>query len=99
MASIYKSSSVYSNTKIKNWYLDHWEPKKIYPDINDIPYKISVDYDMRPDLAANYFYGNPDYWYIFALRNMDIIKDPVFDFKAGVEIYVPSKKSLEGFSY
>lgn len=99
MNSIYKSTSVYGNTKIRNWYLDYWAVKKISPDINDIPYRISANYDMRPDLAANYFYNNSDYWYIFTLRNMDKIKDPIFDFRAGLEIYVPSKKSLEGFSY
>ena len=33
------------------------------------------------------------YW-VFAQRNMDIIKDPVYDMEPGVEIFIPQGESL-----
>jgi hypothetical protein len=31
---------------------------------------------------------------VFAQRNMDRIKDPIFDFVPGVEIYLPRRDTL-----
>jgi len=33
-------------------------------------------------------------WWVFTQRNLDVIQDPIFDFRAGVEIYVPKKSGL-----
>ena len=43
---------------------------------------------------AHVAYGTKDLWWVFAQRNMDTIKDPVFDFVAGVEIYLPQQGLL-----
>jgi hypothetical protein len=31
---------------------------------------------------------------VFAQRNMEIIKDPIFDLEAGIQIYVPKGAAL-----
>lgn len=94
--AIYKSTSIYSNTPQTDWYLDFWKGKFLSNDGNDKPYVIPNDFDMRPDLAAFNLYGSEKYWYVFALKNKDILKDPIFDFRAGVEIFIPSLNAIKG---
>jgi hypothetical protein len=62
---------------------------------NDVTYTIEPQYTYRPDLLSFDLYGNAKLWWVFALRNMDIIKDPVFDFKAGTTIKLPQKTTLD----
>jgi hypothetical protein len=33
-------------------------------------------------------------WWVFVQRNMEILKDPIYDFEPGVAIYIPKKTSL-----
>ena len=40
-------------------------------------------------------YGDKDLWWVYAQRNIEILKDPVFDFEAGTEIFVPKGPSLK----
>jgi len=42
-------------------------------------------------------YGKPALWWVFAQRNMSIIKDPIYDFVPGVKIFLPKKTNLEKF--
>jgi hypothetical protein len=42
-------------------------------------------------------YGNAKLWWVFAQRNMDILKDPVFDLVAGISIYLPKAGQLQKF--
>jgi hypothetical protein len=54
----------------------------------------------RPDLLANDLYQNSELWWVFAVRNPDVIKDPVYDFVPGQQIYIPQLpflKSTLGF--
>ena len=60
----------------------------------DEPYVIGHGYDERPDLLAHQIYGNSRLWWVFALRNPDVIKDPIRDFKAGVEIMLPGEATI-----
>jgi hypothetical protein len=39
-------------------------------------------------------YGTSKLWWVFAQRNLDVIQDPVFDFIAGTQIFVPKKSGL-----
>ena len=64
---------------------------------DDDLYKITNEYNLRPDLLAYKLYGNPGLWWIFAVLNMDILKDPIWDFKAGTVIAVPTAKRVEMF--
>lgn len=84
----YGKKSLYSNTPIRAWYLGIWPGKEVPQSESDQIYTIPNEYNLRPDLAAFNLYGDEKYWYIFALRNKDLIKDPIFDFKAGKVIYI-----------
>jgi len=91
----YSSSSPWHKTKIKNsQYLDFLSIRPVPKQSDDILYTIEVQYTHRPDLLAYDLYGNKDLWWVFAQRNMDVIKDPIYDFEEGVEIYLPKGPQL-----
>jgi hypothetical protein len=62
---------------------------------DDILYKIEPQYNHRPDLLAFDLYGSHKLWWVFAQRNMNVISDPLYDFRPGVEIYLPKASSLK----
>ena len=41
------------------------------------------------------YYGDANLWWVFAMRNPNVLKDPLFDFTTGNTIYVPTKASLQ----
>lgn len=85
----------YANTKINpSGYLDLFKIRPIPQANTDILYEITPAYTHRPDLLAYDLYGQRELWWIFAQRNMDIIKDPVYDFVAGTKIYLPQGQYL-----
>lgn len=90
MATTLKDTSQYLLTPVKDWYLDImvWRniPKSDYDKIIRIP----AAYDQRPDLLSQAEYGTPKLWWVFAMRNPDLINDPIDDFVSGLEIFVPS---------
>jgi len=97
MASKYKNSSVYRNTRINKYFLDLYEPP-IIPDLEN--YKtITLDskYNYRPDLLAYDLYGQSELWWVFALYNRDLIKNPIYDFKSGIQIKIPKNISDIGY--
>ena len=79
----YNNGSPYVNTPQTSWYLGYWEPIEITKSLDDKYYKIPSRFNLRPDLAAYALYNSPQYWWVFAARNKDILKDPIFDFKSG----------------
>lgn len=94
MAAEYSKNSPYFGTpKIGN-FLDIWAGKSIPPRSTDKYYEIDSFYNLRPDIMAYDLYGNSNLWWVFAVRNPNAIKDPIFDFKTGTRIYVPRKDSL-----
>ena len=94
MAS-YSSSSPWKNTPIiNNNYLGHFKIRAVPAESDDYLYEIEPQYTNRPDLLAYDLYGSSKLWCVFAQRNMDTIKDPVFDMQAGVKIFVPKGPSL-----
>jgi hypothetical protein len=93
--AVYKNSTPWFSTPIRNdFYLDFLEIRPIPAEPDDILYKIQPQYAYRPDLLAYDLYGTIDLWWVFAQRNMDVIKDPVYDLVPGVEIYLPKGPSL-----
>lgn len=95
MANNHKPTSRYVNTPNKDYYLDLWNPVTIDASANDIVLTISSAHDKRPDLLSASLYGTPRYWWVFAIRNKNILIDPIFDFKAGTVISVPTKDRIE----
>ena len=100
MTVTYSSKSLYSSTpQVFNYvsYLDVWNGIVIASNASDILINLDAKYKYRPDLLSNDQYGTPQLWWVFMLRNPDIIKDPVWDFITGINIYVPLKTSLTGY--
>ena len=89
----YKTDSMYRNTGVvDNKYLDIMEP--VFASINSGDTKtitLESKYEKRPDKLAYDLYGNAKLWWIFAEYNQDTLKDPIVDFKSGLEIRVPKQ--------
>lgn len=77
----------------------------VFLDVNPLPslpitasdelYQIGHGYDERPDLLAQALYNSPRLWWVFAMRNPDILKDPIRDFKAGTVIMLPTIDTVD----
>jgi len=91
-----KSFSPYSKTDItQSGYLDILKVVSVPAAKDDILYTVTTAYTYRPDLLAFDLYGTKNLWWVFAQRNPDTIKDPVFDFTAGTQIYLPQEQNLK----
>lgn len=90
MASNTKDTSPYSLTPIKNWYLDLWVPRTVPKNDFDKIIIIPAAFNQRPDLLSQQEYGTPKLWWVFSLRNPDLIIDPINDFLSGIQIFVPN---------
>lgn len=95
MATFHKSSSPYKETAVRNFYLDLWEPIDVIPQDDDIEILISAEHHERPDKLAYTMYGTPNLFWVFWMRNKDVIIDPIHDFKAGAVIYAPSAQYVQ----
>lgn len=92
--SQYKKNSPYYKTSNYGSFLDVWTARKIRKLESDVKYTIDKSYQYRPDLLAHDLYGDSGLWWVFAARNPNIIKDPVFDFRPGATIRLPKKETL-----
>jgi len=95
MAGFHSNTSFLRNAKVNKFYLDINQLPKIPKLDTDELYTIDSRYDKRPDLLANDLYGTTNLWYMFALRNPDILIDPLEDFTSGKEIYLPSTTAID----
>ena len=88
--------SPYARTAVnRSGYLDILSPRPVPVNKEDILFEITTEYTYRPDLLAHITYGRKDLWWVFAQRNMDTLKDPVFDFVAGTKIFLPDPSALK----
>ena len=94
MMANYSASSPWYSTNQNNLYLEIWEPRPIPAADDDFQYTIQPQYNYRPDLLAYDIYGNPKLWWVFTQRNINILMDPIYDFRSGVTIILPKKSSL-----
>lgn len=90
----YSKSSPYYDTKNYGSFLDVMNHRSFRKLSSDVYYQIDRIYQYRPDLLAYDLYGDAGLWWVFAVRNPNTIKDPVFDFRPGVSIYIPKKETL-----
>lgn len=93
----YSQSSPYKSTPQNNLYLELLEIRPIPAEPDDFLYTIENQYRNRPDLLAYDLYGNAKLWWVFVQRNMQVIKDPIYDFEPGKKIYLPKKSNLQKF--
>jgi hypothetical protein len=92
----YSRTSLYAKTGVVGNYLDVARFPQVPKLADDVIMTINKTYQFRPDLLAYDLYGDSNFWWAFALRNPNTIKDPVFDMKPGVRIYIPKKTTLTG---
>lgn len=90
----YSTYSPYRETPFNGYYLDVWTPRNVPMLEDDVMVELPSQYQHRPDLLANDAYGDPRLWWVFAIRNPSVIKDPIYDLVAGVKIYIPQKQKL-----
>ena len=95
MASFHSKDSFLRRAPVRGLYLDINELPRIPKSRGDQLYEIEHQYEYRRDLLANKLFGTVRLWWIFALRNPDLIIDPIEDFKAGLTIHIPSGESIQ----
>jgi len=95
MATYQKTSPYYSTISTSAGYLDTMTYRDIPAHTDDILYTIAGQYQYRPDLLAYALYKDSNLWWVFAMRNLSVIKDPVYDFVAGTRIYLPKMSTLK----
>ena len=90
----YNNTSPYFLTPQTSWSLDIYVPRSV-PKL-DTDKKLILDkiYQHKPHLLAYDLYGDPRLWWVFIVRNKDVITDPIYDFVQGIEIYVTDKTAL-----
>jgi hypothetical protein len=92
----YPATSPYFNTAIINkQYLDVMINRPIPSDPTDVQWNITATYNLRPDLLAYDLYNDGNLWWVFAQRNPNRLKDPLFDFITGVTIYLPKMDTIK----
>jgi hypothetical protein len=98
MANItYKKSSPWSRTAQNDLYLELLTIRPVPAEPDDFVYTIENQYKHRPDLLAYDLYGDPKLWWVFVQRNMNVLKDPIYDFTPGTVIQIPKKTNLQTY--
>lgn len=95
--AVYNPQSPWVDTPANNLYLELLEIRPVPAEPDDFRYVIENQYRHRPDLLSFDLYGTPKLWWVFVQRNMDTIRDPIYDFEPGTIIYIPKKSNLERF--
>lgn len=94
----YTVTSPWHKTVIRNnEYLDLLTIRPVPAEPDDVLYTVQTQYTYRPDLLAYDLYGSKDLWWVFAQRNLDVIKDPIYDLVPGVKIYLPKGQNLSQY--
>ena len=93
--SIYNKTSPYYNTGIEDGYLDIIAFRDIPAEADDISFTVTKNYEHRPDLLAYDLYGDVNLWWVFSVRNKNLIKDPVYDLESGLQIYLPKLTTIK----
>lgn len=91
----YKKTSPYYTTDLSKGYLDVANFRNIPAQKGDVLFTVTKEYENRPDLLAYDLYEDSGLWWVFAVRNKSILKDPVYDLVPGIDIYLPQKTTLK----
>ena len=91
----YSITSPYYSTDVSSGFLDVLNYRDIPALADDLIIELSDKYQYRPDLLANDLYDDVKLWWVFAVRNPGIIKDPIFDMKAGLRMYLPNISTIK----
>lgn len=94
MSATYSKSSPYYSTGKFGTFLDILDNRPIPKVASDVEYIIDAVYKFRPDMLAYDLYKDASLWWVFASRNPNVLKDPVFDFTPGQKIFIPKQETL-----
>jgi hypothetical protein len=89
------TSPYYASSTVNGQYLDVMINRSINGDPTDVYWEIPPVYNMRPDLLAHDLYNDSKLWWVFAQRNPNKLKDPLYDFVTGTSIYIPTLDSIK----
>lgn len=92
---MFSKTSPYAKTPINGKFIGLYRHRPITKHTDDQLIKILPKYNNRPDLLSYDLYGTPEYWWIFGVRNPNLIRDVIWDMVTGIEIYVPSADHLQ----
>ncbi|MDC1040219.1 hypothetical protein OAQ62_00335 [bacterium] len=95
MATFHNTNSFLYRAGVNDFYLDVNDLPKIPKSRADRLYTIESRYANRPDLLAHELYGTVNLWWVFALRNPDLLVDPLEDFTSGLSIFLPTKETVD----
>jgi hypothetical protein len=90
---MYGDRSFLRQTSIKNFYLDVSNLPSINYTKGDYVI-VPPECEYRIDLFSYQQFGTSRLWWIIALANVDVIKDPIWDFKSGMQVFIPSDSAL-----
>lgn len=85
--SRYKRAIVTTNRSNQNFILLR-KPLVLEQDNGDTFFEVTQEVLKRPDLVAQTFYGNTDYWWV--IYEFNGIKDPLFELKMGQILRIPA---------
>ena len=95
MISYPQTSPYYLTKTVNNEYLDIMVDTPVPKLATDTYWTITQTYNLRPDLLAYDLYNDSRLWWVFAQRNPNKLKDPLFDFATGTSIYLPQISTLK----
>ena len=95
MAKFRKDSFIKNQQILDGVFLDINKLPNIKRTLSDEQYAIDPAYNERPDLLASALYSNSRLWWVFALRNPDVLVDPINDFVEGTVIQLPSGNTVK----
>lgn len=91
----YSSYSPFYLTKQNSWALSTWTPRNIPAMSSDAPMILSQIYQYKPDLLAYDLYGDSRLWWVWIVRNPDVINDPIYDMVPGTVLMIPEPTALK----
>lgn len=92
MSVTYDRKSYLRDTSFSDFYLD----TASLPSVSNVEGQYVVvppECNYRIDLFAYQQYGSSRLWWLIALANIDIIKDPIWDFTSGLTVLVPDQSA------
>jgi hypothetical protein len=93
--TVYSKTSPYYGTVMNQGYLDVMTFRDFERQDDDIEWEVTKDYENRPDLLAFNLYNDVNLWWVFAMRNPNVIQDPIYDLVAGTKIFLPKLSTLK----
>ena len=90
----FNKSGPYAQTPLVNGYLGTLTLIDLPAEMDDVQYVIENAYMHRPDKLAYQIYNDSQLWWVFAVRNKDVIKDSIYDFIPGQVIFLPKLTTI-----